>query len=98
MKWITGDYNGSLKELLKQTKWLSVYQLAIYHSLLLYWKVKNNGKPERLIRRLKISEETIARIQLTERVWSQTTERYYRMVENLCTGVTKVSIIRKDII
>ena len=37
----------------------------------------------------------MARILLTERVWSRTRERYYRMVENLCTGVYKISIIKK---
>ena len=95
MKWITGNYTGSLKELLATTKWLSVYQLAIHHSLLLYWKVKNNGKPDRLIRRLKISEDTTARLQLTERVWLRTAKRFYRMVENSCLGATKISEIKR---
>ena len=52
MKCITSNYNDSIKELLTTTKWLSVYQLSVYHSLILYWKVKFNGKPERIIRRL----------------------------------------------
>ena len=95
MKWITGDYNSSLKDLLTKTKWLSVHQLTIYHSVLLYWKVLNNSKPERLVRRLNISEDTIARIYLTERVWSRIAERYYRMVENSCIGVTRVSSIKR---
>ena len=48
LKWVTGNYFGSLNQLLKETKWLSVYQLAIYHSVLLFWKVKTFGKLDRL--------------------------------------------------
>ena len=91
LKWVTGNYTGSLKELLEATKWLSVYQLAIYHSILLYWKVKSNRKPDRLVRRLKSSEETIARLQITERIWSRTADRFFRMVENQLSGATKIS-------
>ena len=95
LKWITGNYGGSLRDLLSITKWLSVYQLAIYHSMLLFWKVTRNGRPDRLVRRITKSEGSEARIQLTERVWSRTAERFYRRVENLCNGVTRISLIKK---
>ena len=99
MKWVTGRYNDSLMELLTATGWLSVYQLAVYHSLVLYWKVTFNNKPVRLITRINISRDTEARLQLTERIWSRTSERFFRRVENNLIGVTKISsaknILRK---
>ena len=73
------------------TGWLSVYQLAIYHSVLLFWKVKRNGKPDRLLRRMKIAEETVARLLITERIWSRTAERFFRRVENQLSGVLRIS-------
>ena len=76
---------------MEATKWLSVYQLAIYHSVLLLWKVKTSGKPDRLARRLKTAEDTVARLQITERIWSRTAERFYRKVENQLSGVLKIS-------
>ena len=91
LKWVTGNYQGSLRQLLEATKWLSVYQLAIYHSVLLYWKVKTNGKPDRLARRLITAEDTVARLQITERIWSRTAERFFRKVENQISGVLKIS-------
>ena len=45
--------------------------------------------------RISISEESIARILLTERIWKRTTERYFRFVEKECTGVVKISRIKK---
>ena len=76
---------------MEETKWLSVYQLAIYHSVLLFWKVKSNGKPDRLVRRLKTAEDTIARLQITERIWSRTAERFFRKVENQISGALNIS-------
>ena len=95
MKWITGRYSDCTKELLTVTKWMSVFQLAIYHSLLLYWKINFRNKPERMVRRLQISENSFARMLLAERVWSRVTERYYRMVESSCGGISKISIIKR---
>ena len=99
LKWVTGKYYGSLRQLLEETGWLSVYQLAIYHSVLLFWKVKWKGKPERLIRRMKMAEDSVARLVITERIWSRTAERFFRKVENLLAGVQRISeaknILRK---
>merc|ERR1711867_217218 len=95
LKWVTGNYYGSLRELLEATKWLSVYQLAIYHSVLLFWKVKTNGKPDRLVRRLKTAEVTVARLQITEIIWSRTAERFFRKIENQLCGVLKISEAKK---
>ena len=76
---------------MEETGWLLVYQLAIYHSVLLFWKVKRNGKPDRLVRRLIIAEDTVARLQITERIWSRTAERFFRKVENQLSGVLRIS-------
>ena len=67
----------------------------LFPLILLFWKVKLKSKPERLARRINISEESVSRIQLTERVWSRTAERYFRKVEYLCIGVTKISKMKK---
>ena len=69
--------------------------MSVYHSLILYWKVKNYNKPERLVSRILKSEESTARMLLTERVWSRTTERHYKYVENFCMGITKISRVKK---
>ena len=66
LKWVTGRYCDGLKVLLNTTGWMSVYQLAIYHSLVLYWKVMTHKKPDRLTRRISKSMESFARLQLTE--------------------------------
>ena len=55
LKLLTGNYNGKLRELLDTTKWLSVHELAIYNLVLLYWKVKQSGKPDRLVSLVNIS-------------------------------------------
>ena len=68
-----------------------VYQLAIYHSVLLFWKVKWKGKPERLLRRIRMAENTVARLLITERIWSRTAERFFRKVEHLLAGVQRIS-------
>ena len=68
-----------------------MYQLVIYHSVLLFWKVRRNGKPDRLLRRMKIAEEMVARLLITERIWSRMAERFFRRVENKLSGVLRIS-------
>ena len=91
LKWVTGKYNGSLRQLLEDMGWLSIYKLAIYHSVLLLWKVKWKGRPERLLRRIKMAEETEARLLITERIWSRTSVKFFRDVEHLLSGVLRIS-------
>ena len=95
LKWLTGNYNGSLRELLAETKWMSVHQLSIFHSVLLYWKVRINGKPDRLLWRLNISASSEARINLTERIWSRKAEFFFRQVEPLCGGTVRISQFKR---
>ena len=56
--------------------------------------MKTFGKPDRLLRRLKTAEDTIARLQITERIWSRTAERFFRKVENQISGVQKISVAK----
>ena len=91
LKWVTGKHYESLSKLLEETGWLSVYQLAIYHSALLYWKVKWKKKPDRLVRRMKLAEEKEARLLITERIWLRISERYFRKVEHSLEGVLRIS-------
>ena len=74
---------------------MSVHQLAIYHSVLLYWKVRLSGEPNRLVRLVNISASSEARINLTERIWSRKVEYNYRQIEPLCGNVVKVSGFKK---
>ena len=71
----------SLRELLEETKWLSLFQLSIFHSGLLFSKVKIIGKPDRLLRRCYISTDSEARMLLTERVGSTKSEYYKSVME-----------------
>ena len=72
MKWITGENLGiSTRKLLDKLDWLSIFQLAIYHSVLLLWKVKNKKEPSCTIEILKRNTKIKLRIELTERTWSR---------------------------
>ena len=81
-------------QLLNTSKWLSVHQLTIYYALFLWWKTHHSKKPARLLQRTLRIQKSEARLFLTERIWSRTTERHYKFVENKCTGVTKISNIK----
>ena len=95
LKWITSKYNCSLRELLHETKWLSIYQLTIYHSIILWWKINNNLYPVRLLERMLVVQNTEARIQLTERIWSRKAEFHYRMVEQILGSNKKISTVKR---
>ena len=94
LKWVTGRYHGSLRQLLEETGWLSVYQLAIYHSVLLFWKVKWKERPDRLVRRINTAEAKMARLRITDRIWSRIAARHYKNVEHLLDGVLKISEVK----
>ena len=40
---------------------------------------------------MKIAEETVARLLITERIWSRTAERFFRRIENKLSGVLRIS-------
>ena len=67
MKWVTGESLGiSTRKLLDKLGWLSIFQLAIYHSVLLLWKVNNKNEPSHTIEILKSNAKTRPRMDLTE--------------------------------
>ena len=85
MKWVSGIKIGmSTKQLLDKLGWLSIYQLAIYHSVLLYWKVKNKQEPKRTMELLQFSQFSNARIELTSRIWSKVAStNFYKLDPNV---------------
>ena len=38
-----------------------------------------------------MAEDTVARLLITERIWSRTAERFFRKVEYLLAGVQRIS-------
>ena len=97
LKWVTGKYNASLRELLHDMNWMSVYQLAIFHSIILQWKVRIRGKPERLLRRINDVEYTEARLNLTERTWSRISTKFFRMFEAETVGILKILVLKRTL-
>ena len=95
LKWVTSNYNSSLTELLKITKWLSVHQLCIYHAVILWWKVQQSNKPARLLQRTLKIQESEARLLLTEKVWSRKAEFYFRKVEPIISGIVRIATVKK---
>ena len=82
MKWVTGINLGiSTKQLLDKLGWLSIYQLAIYHSVLLYWKIKNKKEPARTVELLHLSQNSNNRIELTGRIWSKVATTYFNKLD-----------------
>ena len=82
MRWVTGIKIGlSTKQLLDKMGWLSIYQLAIYHSVLLLWKVKRKQEPKRTTELLQLSHNSTPRIELTSRIWSKVASTYFNKLE-----------------
>ena len=71
----------STKQLLDKMGWLSMYQLAIYHSVLLIWKIKNKMEPKRTTQILQTSQYSKSRIDLTSRIWSKIASKYFNKLE-----------------
>ena len=67
----------------------------LYYSLISYWKVHFFKKPKRLVDRIQNIEDSMARMLLTDRIWSRTTEINYRLVKNKCLGVNKISCVKR---
>ena len=82
MRWVTGINMGlSTKQLLDKMGWLSMYQLAIYHSVLLIWKIKNKMEPKRTTQILQTSLYSKPRIDLTSRIWSKIASKYFNKLD-----------------
>ena len=71
MCWILGvPWWTRTNYLLEQLNWLSIYQLAWYHSLLLVWKVTIDKKPANNYDNLAHSKPNAGRLKLPKRIWS----------------------------
>ena len=57
-------------ELLNEMNWLSIYQLACYHSILLLWKVNIHKAPLNNLKNIEMSRNMRGRLKKTRRIWS----------------------------
>ena len=98
MKWITGENLGiSTRKLLEKLGWLSIFQLTIYHSVLLLWKVKNKNEPSHTIEILKRNAKTRPRIELTERIWSRKAVHYFNKLGSEIRTLEKISTFKVEL-
>ena len=98
MRWVTGTNLGiSTKQLLDKMNWLSIHQLAIYHSVLLLWKIKKHKEPRRTIEILQKSDKSKPRIELTSRIWSKKSSYYYNKLENDVRNLKKISAFKRNL-
>ena len=98
MKWVTGLRWGiSTKQLLDKINWLSIFQLAIYHSVLLLWKVKKFEEPSHTLEILKRNEKTKPRIDLTSRIGSRKAVFYYNKLGEDIRTQRKISTFKKGL-
>ena len=86
-----------IQVLLRLTNWLSVYQLCMYHSLLLMWKIKTRNEPTRLIERIETSEITSSRIEYTEKVWSRRVNILYGKLPVEIRSEMRISKVKKSL-
>ena len=98
MRWVTGINVGlSTKQLLDKLGWLSIYQLAIYHSVLLFWKVKSKQQPKRTIELLQLSQISTPRIELTSRIWSKLASTYFNKLEPNVQNLEKIGAFKRTL-
>ena len=98
MKWVTGSNLGiSTKQLLDKMNWLSIYQLAIYHSVLLLWKIKHKLEPKRTTEILKMSEKSKPRIELTSRIWSKIALNHCSKLDNDLKNTKKIGAFKRKL-
>ena len=77
--------------------WLSIYQLAIYHSVLLFWKVKCKQQPKRTIELLHLSQISTPRIELTSRIWSKLASTYFNRLEPNVQNMKKIGAFKRTL-
>ena len=94
--WVTGLPRWTqTKDLLNKVDWLSIYQLTIYHSLLLLWKIQDKREP---VRNLKLLEgRELARIELTQRTLAIRARAIFLALDPSVRDVRNVSIFKNNI-
>ena len=71
--------------------------MAIYHSVLLLWKVKKFDEPSRTIEILQKSDKMKPRIDLTSRIWSRKAIFYYNKLGENIRSQRKISTFKKGL-
>ena len=95
---VTGINIGlSTKQLLDKMGWLSIYQLAIYHSILLFWKVNNKLEPKRTVEILNRNQYSKPRIELTSRVWSKIAPNYFNKLDPNIKKLKKIGAFKRTL-
>ena len=92
MCWVLGlPWWTKTTDLLEKLNWLSIYQLAWYHSLLLIWKVYNIKGPTHNFKHLTIRRHNEGRLKLTRRRWSIRAGAIYQTLPDQIKGAVKLS-------
>ena len=81
--------------MMHELNWLSINQLAFYHSALSIWKIERMGEPKRNYNSIIRGNERNGRIDLTDRIWSIRAQEIYRRMNSSVTGAGKVSQFKK---
>ena len=94
--WVTGLPKWTKTELLLETiNWLSINQLAYYHTFLSIWKIREKKEPFINIKVLDRNMEYDARIDLTKNTWCQKGQSVYWTLPLEIINEEKVSIFKK---
>ena len=92
MCWILGlPWWTKTTILLEKLNWLSIYQLAWYHSLLLIWKVFNFRGPSYNYKHLTARRHNEGRLKLTRRRWSLKAGVTFQTLPAEIKGAVKLS-------
>ena len=85
------------KVLLDSIDWLSIHQLATYHTLLIIWKTFKFGTPVRNLSSLERGSERQGRIELTDRIWSIKFQAIFWSLSQSLRNVTKITTFKKGL-
>ena len=96
--WILNKHRCTkTKDLLNELNWLSMYQLTIYHGVLLVWKIVNNMVPERNLESLEKSKNKTGRIELTDRRWCIRAQNIFWSLNNSIKNCSKIAIFKRKL-
>ena len=94
--WVSGLPRWTrTRDLLAGLGWLSIYQLSLYHSLLLIWKARHFGEPVRNVRMLDARNE--GRIELTRRTLTVSADKLYWKLPINIRSLKKISLYKKSL-
>ena len=103
MRIITGlGKRTKCRKLLEEVKWLSIYELAELHSIILTWKMINLGAPSYLSEKIKITEDNMIstdkpRLQNTARGFRWRCVPLWNSMEQDIRTETSLPIFKKNL-